>query len=154
MNQPQFVITQAKAVDNYTLALAFADGFTCMVDLGEVLASHPSLERARIPHVFHKVSLDEWSRGVIFDGDDDLTLASDNLRALAIEQAGDYSHQQVIAWMYRHGLTLDTAAEALGLSRRMLAYYRSGEKPVPKTVGLAMLGWEAEQEGFQYSAVA
>jgi hypothetical protein len=24
----------------------------------------------------------------------------------------------------------------------MLAYYRSGEKPVPRTVGLACLGWE------------
>ena len=30
--------------------------------------------------------------------------------------------------MARHGMTLDTVAEALGLSRRMLAYYRSGER--------------------------
>ena len=42
-------------------------------------------------------------------------------------------------------MTLDTAAQALGLSRRMLAYYRSGEKRVPRTVALACLGWEAEQ---------
>ncbi|KLD80137.1 DUF2442 domain-containing protein [Xanthomonas hyacinthi] len=154
MNQPQFVITQVKAVDIGELALTFADGFTCRVDLSEVLASHPSLKKARMPHVFHKVSLDEWKRGVIFDGNDDLALASDNLRALAIEQAGDYSHQQIIAWMHRHDLTLDSAAAALGVSRRMLAYYRSGEKPVPKSIGLAMLGWEAEQAGFRYSAVA
>ncbi len=154
MNQPQFVITQVKAIATGELALTFADGFTCTIDLSEVLTSHPSLKKARMPHVFYKVSLDEWKRGVIFGGDDDLALASDNLRALAIEQAGDYSHQQIIAWMHRHDLTLDSAAAALGVSRRMLAYYRSGEKPVPKSIGLAMLGWEAEQAGFRFPAVA
>lgn len=71
------------------------------------------------------------------------SLASDNLRALAVEQGGGCSHQQLIAWMHRHGLSLDQAAQALGLSRRMLAYYRSGEKPIPRTVALAMRGWEA-----------
>ena len=45
----------------------------------------------------------------------------------------------------KDGLTLDGAARALGLSRRMLAYYRGGAKPVPRTVALACLGWEAEQ---------
>jgi hypothetical protein len=44
--------------------------------------------------------------------------------------------------MARNDLTLDAAAVALGLSRRMLAYYRSGSKPVPRTVALACLGWE------------
>jgi len=39
-------------------------------------------------------------------------------------------------------LTIDAAAVALGVSRRMLAYYRSGSKPVPRTVALACLGWE------------
>ena len=43
-------------------------------------------------------------------------------------------------------LTLDDAAEALGLSRRMLAYYRSGAKPVPRVVELAITGWEHEHE--------
>ena len=37
---------------------------------------------------------------------------------------------------------MTTAALALGVSRRMLAYYRSGAKPVPRTVALACLGWE------------
>ncbi|MEG0187024.1 MAG: hypothetical protein RR704_26600, partial [Stenotrophomonas sp.] len=60
---------------------------------------------------------------------------------------GEYSHQQVVAWMHHHALSLDTAAEALGISRRMLAYYRSGERPIPRTVGLAMLGWEAQESG-------
>ena len=37
------------------------------------------------------------------------------------------------------------AAEALGLSRRMVAYYWNDEKPVPRPVLLACKDWEAEQ---------
>jgi hypothetical protein len=46
----------------------------------------------------------------------------------------------------RYGLSLSDAAEALGLSRRQVAYYASGERPVPRTVLLACKGWEAEKE--------
>ena len=44
-------------------------------------------------------------------------------------------------WMDGHSLTLDAAAAALGLSRRTIAYYLSGEQPVPKTVMLATVGY-------------
>lgn len=154
MNQPQFIITRVEVAGPYRLALAFADGFAGEVDLLDVILKHPTLARLRGEKVFAQVARDEWNRGVIFAGDDDLALASDNLRALVLEQAGEYSHQQLVAWMYRHQLSLDAAADALGISRRMLAYYRSGEKPIPKTVGLAMIGWEAQQSGFEYEAAA
>ena len=49
------------------------------------------------------------------------------------------------AWMEAHALTLDGAASALGLSRRMIAYYASGEKPIPKTVLLATEGLRARE---------
>lgn len=142
MNQ-HFRIEHTEAKGFARLALSFADGYVADVDLSGLIDKHPSLARLRDPGVFSRVAPDEWQLGVIFDKDDGLTLASDNLRALALEQAGEYSHQQIIAWMHRHTLTLDAAADALGLSRRMLAYYRSGEKPIPRTVGLAMIGWEA-----------
>ncbi|WP_289241611.1 hypothetical protein [Delftia sp.] len=44
-------------------------------------------------------------------------------------------------------MTQQAAAQALDISRRMLGYYLSGEKPVPRTVALACLGWEVEQRG-------
>jgi transcriptional regulator with XRE-family HTH domain len=50
-----------------------------------------------------------------------------------------------IRWRWKHGLSLSAAAEALGLSRRQVAYYASGEHEVPRTVLLACKGWEAEQ---------
>ena len=41
------------------------------------------------------------------------------------------------AWRERSALTLDAAAHALGLSRRMVAYYEQGTKPIPRVVALA-----------------
>ena len=48
-----------------------------------------------------------------------------------------------LEWRLKHGLSLTAAAEALGLSRRVVADYSNGENPVPKTVLLACRGWEA-----------
>ncbi|GIX39046.1 MAG: hypothetical protein KatS3mg128_0095 [Silanimonas sp.] len=144
--QRQFLLTEARPSGHRRLAISFADGFRAEVDLGLLILRYPALSRLRHRRVFEDVALDEWQRGVVFGDDDALALASDNLRALAVEQAGGCSHEQLMAWMDRHGLTLDTAAEALGVSRRMLAYYRSGAKPIPKTVALAMLGWEVGQK--------
>lgn len=49
-------------------------------------------------------------------------------RLMTLESARNRSvvslHEIVVNWMARHGMTL---AEALGPSRRVLAYYRSGE---------------------------
>ena len=49
------------------------------------------------------------------------------------------------AWRSRMGLTLNAAADALGLSRRMVAYYDSDTYPVPKTVWLATRALEHER---------
>ena len=40
-------------------------------------------------------------------------------------------------------MTLDQAAEALGVSARGISRYRSGREAVPRTLALACVGWEA-----------
>lgn len=159
MNQPQFLIRRVAVTGATRLKLDFADGQALDVDLAGTIARHPVLAPLADSSVFTRVALDEWRRGVIFADDDRLALASDNLRALGVEQAGGFSHQQLLVWMAHHGLTLDAAAEALDVSRRMLAYYRSGARPIPRTVGLAMLGWEvvhgrAADPAFEYGEAA
>jgi hypothetical protein len=61
----------------------------------------------------------------------------------AKEQAGEVSHQMFDTWMHRNGLSLNTAADALGISRRMVSYYRTAQKAIPRAIWLACLGWEA-----------
>ena len=56
---------------------------------------------------------------------------------------GEVSHQMFDTWMHRNGLSLNTAADALGISRRMVSYYRTAHKAIPRAIWLACLGWEA-----------
>ncbi len=55
------------------------------------------------------------------------------------------SSSEFAAWMDRNGLSLTTAAEALDMTRRMMAHYRTGSRPVPRVVALACIGWETER---------
>jgi hypothetical protein len=73
----------------------------------------------------------------------DAELGSDNVYAWAKEQAGEVSHEMFGEWMHRNELSLTTAAEALGISRRMVSYYRTAHKAIPRSIWLACLGWEA-----------
>jgi transcriptional regulator with XRE-family HTH domain len=45
-------------------------------------------------------------------------------------------------WRAKRAYTLDEAAAALGLSRRMVAYYDHGDKPIPRVVALAAMAFE------------
>ena len=39
--------------------------------------------------------------------------------------------------------SLNQAAQAIGMTRRMIAYYKSGARQIPKTVWLACIGYES-----------
>ncbi|GHT88378.1 hypothetical protein AGMMS49960_06550 [Betaproteobacteria bacterium] len=137
-----FTLTAVAPVPPVSLKLKFADGHEATVDLTRIIESSPVLAPLNNPAVLACAALGEGGLIVSFGDDDMLELGADNLRARAIEQAGGYSHEFLWNWMAKHSLTLDEAARAIGISRRMLAYYRSGKNPVPKTVALACLGWE------------
>jgi hypothetical protein len=145
MTQKHFTLAQLSALAPTRLMLTYADGAQFELDLAPLIKAHASLDRLANPAVFATAKIADAGATVAWANDDDLELAADNLRARAIEQASGVSHEFIWNWMHKHGLSLDAAALALGLSRRMLAYYRSGEKAVPLTVGLACLGWEKAQ---------
>lgn len=137
----QFTLTAVKPLAGTVLQMTFADGATMRVDVAPIVKRSPVLLPLLEPAVFKRAKLGEWGGSVTW-GADVLELAADNLRARAVEQAGGYSHELVMEWMHRNKLTQNAAAAALGISRRMLGYYLSGEKDVPRTVALACLGWE------------
>lgn len=142
MTKPHFRLKKVKALKDACLALTYGDGATLNVDLSGWIASTKALKPLRHTAVFARARIGEgggtveWKAGAI-------DLAADNLRNLAIEQAGGIGHERIWEWLHENQLTLEQGAEALGISRRMLIYYRDGEKPVPRAIWLACLGWQA-----------
>jgi hypothetical protein len=128
-------IARVQALTPQTLQVTFDDGEVVRVDLSAVIAAHPALAGLNHEAAFAQVQVSELGWGVEWPGEIDV--GAPQLRRWADEQAGRVMPlTQFRDWMARHDLTLDRAAEALGLSRRMVAYDASGEKPIPKTVWL------------------
>jgi DNA-binding XRE family transcriptional regulator len=69
---------------------------------------------------------------------DEIDMAADTLWRAAQEQAGETMTPDAFRhWRERKAYTLDEAARALGLSRRTVAYYEKGDRPIPRVVALA-----------------
>ena len=134
-------VTRGDAV----LVVTWDDGRRAEIDLAPIIAPRKVLAPLGDPDVFHRVRLSEdgWSVEWPKCGID---LGAAQLRRWADEQAGEAMPAAAFrGWMEGHSMTLDRAAEALGLSRRTVAYYLSGEQPVPKTVMLATEGYDKRQ---------
>ena len=140
-----FQLIEVVATAPSTLRLTFADGNQFTVTLNELIEKHATLAPLADPKVFATAAIGVWKDTVIWAGDDNLELAADNLHARAVEQTGECSHELIWNWMARHELSLARAAEQMGVSSRKLSDYLCGEKPVPKSVALAMARWEARQ---------
>lgn len=69
----------------------------------------------------------------------------DRLFELSLEQAGMVENVEFRRWQGKNGLSLTAAAEAIGLTRRTVSQYRTGARPVSRTVALACKGWEASK---------
>ena len=151
MSKDHFQLTAVTPSTPFTLHLTYADGEAFEVDLQDWIASTKALNPLNDAALFAAARLGLGGRSVDWPGqisgaDDtavELDLGADNLRNLAVEQAGGIGHERIWNWLHDTGLTLEQAAQALGLSRRMLIYYRNGEKPIPRAVWLACLGWDA-----------
>lgn len=142
MSKDHFVLTAVQAQPDYRLHLSYADGQTFEVDLTERVRTSAFLAPLKDAALFDQAKVGFGGRSVDWI-EDELDLGSDNLRHLAVEQAGGIGHERIWTWLHDTGLTLEQAAEALGISRRMLIYYRDGEKQIPRSIWLACLGWEA-----------
>ena len=144
IHDPQHTLTAISVSGPEKLRLCFGDGANFDLDLAPIIAKHRALAALAEPELFARARLDARGGYVVWM-EDDLELGADNLRHLAVEQAGGIGHERLWNWMHENALTQARAAEAIGISRRMLNYYLSGARPIPKTVWLACLGWVSEQ---------
>ncbi len=136
-------LTSAQYGDGSSLIVVWDDGHRATIDLAALVSRRPALAPILAPGSLPQISDDGWSLEFSPSGVD---FGAAQLRRWADEQAGEAMAAPAFrAWMDHHGFTLDRAAEALGLSRRTIAYYLSGEQPVPKTVMLATDGYDARR---------
>ena len=135
---PQLQTVEALAP--YRLRTTWNTGEVLELDVEECLRRHAALAPILEPAVFARAHISEWGHGIEWFDEE---FGADNVYAWAKEQAGEVSHEMFDGWMQRNHLSLSTAAEALGISRRMVSYYRTAHKPIPRQTWLACLGWEA-----------
>jgi hypothetical protein len=132
-------ITSVRAKAPATVALRWSDGTSVKLDLSG-LTRERHFRSLRDPKVFENARVGEWGHGVEWPSGEELGAESLWLETLSATGHGDA--REFLEWRLRHGLSLTGAANALGISRRMVAYYSNGEKPVPRPILLACKGWE------------
>jgi hypothetical protein len=134
-------ITSIAATPPATLALGWSDGTSAAIDLTPHLAAQ-ALRAMRDPRLFAQARLGDWGHSVIWP--DGTELGAERLWLETLTAIGRTDTRAFLEWRLRHDLSLSGTAEALGLSRRMVAYYSNGEKRVPRAILLACRGWEAD----------
>ena len=148
MANSQYLIPRVEAVRPILKALSvlsvrFAGGESGRVDLSESIRGKRALAKLRDAEFFRRVKSSEHGFGVMWPGN--IEIGADTLYWLYRRQNGLWdAADELHVWRVSHGLPLDKAAEELGVSRRMLSYYEARKWPVPKTVTLALAGWEAQ----------
>ena len=132
-------ILKVKAKPPSELALQWSDGTKAVLELGSVMKDR-RFRVLRDPNLFARIRVGEWGHSVVWPSD--VELSAEALWLETLSATGHRDTREFLEWRLRHGLSLSAAAEALGLSRRMVAYYSNGEKPVPRAILLACKGWE------------
>ena len=118
---------------------------TDRVDLKALVHRLKGLAPLRDPKLFKQVRVKDWGWAIEWRvRGQEIDIGADTLWKLALEQNGDaMPTEKFREWRAGRKLSLSGAAAALGLSRRMVAYYDQGAKPIPKYVWLATKGYDA-----------
>lgn len=134
-------IRKVSAEETGALVLDWTDGAHVTVDLTQLIRQE-AFKSLQDRTLFRQVALGDWGHSIHWP--DGTELGADSLWRLCLKTQGKHNTAAFLDWRMRHGLSLSDAAAALGLSRRMVAYYSSGEREIPRTVMLACKGWETE----------
>ena len=139
MNQQMIKSVTAEAPS--LLTVLWRSGKHTKVNISEYLDS-PGYERLKEPNFFVTAAVEEWGHGIEW-ADGEIGIDADSLYRLGKEQAGQaFPVTEFNDWMERNGLSLSSAAKALGITRRTIVYYHGGHKPIPVYIKLACIGWE------------
>jgi|AGTN01.1.fsa_nt_gi Protein of unknown function (DUF2442). len=125
----------------FVVNVTWRDGRREQIDVSPIIMTYKVFRPLRDdPTLFAAVSVDEHGSAIVWS--DDMDLANYTLERLA-QVSRPMSRDDFKDWMKRHGLTLDTAAPVLGISRRQVAAFSSGEKTIDRSTKLACRGYDA-----------
>jgi hypothetical protein len=132
-------IKAVRADKGRMLVVTWKDGGESIVDVAGPIGTFAVFAPLRDDDsAFRAVRVGEWGWSIHWS--DDMELAADTLRRLALEQDVVWLRR----WRASHGMTQAEAAVALGLSLRTWRAYEAGSLLLPKTVRLACIGLDAQ----------
>ncbi|MDZ3825279.1 DUF2442 domain-containing protein [Pseudomonas monsensis] len=144
MKRPR--LSAVQALSDFRLKLTFIDGQDLMLDLRRDIHAYPGLQPLLDPELFATATLDDHGWTVEWL-EPDIQIGADTLYMDALAQnTADDNTRIFIGWRARTGLSLNQAAEALGVSARSISRYSNGRETVPRSLALACLGWDSLQQ--------
>jgi Protein of unknown function (DUF2442) len=128
-----------------TLRVRWQKDGESLIDVSGMLASYKVYAPLRhSPELFDKVQVGEYGTDVVWT--DEIDMSADTLWRLAQEQSGaTMTPAEFRRWREGKAYTLEGAAEALGISRRIVVYYERGDRAIPRLVALATRGLDAPE---------
>ena len=140
MKRPRLRAVQAHP--GAILDLTFTSGQQFRLNMHDDLKRYPGLRPLAKGKAFESAVMGDAGWTVEWPALD-IQIGADTLFLDALAQSAvDENTRLFIQWRLKHRLTLDQAAEALGVSARSISRYSSGREAVPRTLALACLGWE------------
>ena len=142
MNDKMRMIKAVAPLDDFRLRLLWSDGTGA--DIHMARAFEPKvMATLNGPGVFAAVKVGDWGHSL--EWPNGIEMSANRFWMETLTVLGREDERRFLEWRFRNGLSLSKAAEALGLSRRTIAYYSNGERKIPKAIILACAGWDAGQ---------
>jgi hypothetical protein len=126
------------------LEIRYTGGQIVRVDFSELPERFAVFADLKNPDFFRAAAVADWGHTLEWPNGEGLD--ADRVMEMALEQAGRVDTLAFRRWQERNHLSLNAAADAIGLTRRTVSQYRTGARPVPRTVTLACKGWEVERD--------
>ena len=143
MKRPTVRLESVETAADKVITVMYTDGRVVRVDLSTIIHSLDIFSPLDNPIEFATAAVTDF--GWSLEWDCGASLDSDRVLEMALEQSGLLDNVRFRRWQETYGLSLSDAAQAIGVTRRTISQYRSGKRPVPRTIALACKGWEAEQ---------
>lgn len=143
MKRPR--LERVKALPGFKFDLTFINGEKFVVDMADIVKSNGGLAPLRSGNAWMGVEMTEhgwsieWPKFDIQIGADTLWMDAQSQHAKTPEMGA------FIVWRIRNGLSLASAAKALGITPRTVSAFGTGARPIPLYIYLACKGYDAEQ---------